>query len=102
MPKQGQRFEIKAFIKGLITEASPLNFPAEATIDEENFELRKNGTRERRFGMDFEDNYSLINIWRIKNMGNYYSYMRISTKKNNDKRNAWQSNDVSVSDYGCR
>jgi hypothetical protein len=52
MPKQNTRAEINTFVKGLITEASPLNFPANASLDEENFVLKRDGTRERRLGMD--------------------------------------------------
>ncbi len=42
------------FIRGLITEASPLNFPPDASSDELNFNLDKTGRRTRRRGMDFE------------------------------------------------
>ena len=34
----------------------------------------------------YQIKYSLIDTWRIENMGNYYSYMRISTKESNDKQ----------------
>lgn len=62
MPKKGSRVEINTFVQGLITEASPLNFPANASLDEDNFELNRDGTRDRRLGMDFEPNFSLIDI----------------------------------------
>src|SRR5690554_5614941 len=52
--KQQQRAEINTFIQGLITEASPLNFPENASKDEENFELNRDGSRNRRLGMDVE------------------------------------------------
>lgn len=51
MPKQGSRAEVNSFVKGLITEASPLNFPANASLDEANFELLRDGTRKRRLGL---------------------------------------------------
>lgn len=57
MIKKAVKAEVNSFIKGLITEASPLNFPENASINEENFELLLNGTRQRRLGMDFEDGY---------------------------------------------
>lgn len=57
MPKQAAKVEFNTFIKGLVTEASPLNFPENASLDEENFELHRNGTRTRRLGIDFEDSY---------------------------------------------
>lgn len=59
MVKPVTKAEISSFIKGFITEASPLNFPADASRDEENFELNVNGTRDRRLGIDFEDSYTL-------------------------------------------
>jgi hypothetical protein len=58
MPKQAQRANVNAFIKGVITEASPLNFPANASTDELNFEIKTDGTRRRRLGMDYEDGYN--------------------------------------------
>jgi hypothetical protein len=42
------------FVKGIITEASPLTFPDNASIDERNFILQRDGSRVRRLGMDFE------------------------------------------------
>lgn len=42
------------FVQGLITEASPLTFPENATIDEDNFILNRNGSRRRRLGIDYE------------------------------------------------
>lgn len=60
MPKQSTKVEFNTFVKGLITEASPLNFPKDASLDEENFELKRNGSRKRRLGFDFEQDYTLI------------------------------------------
>jgi hypothetical protein len=54
MPKNGTRAEVNTFVKGLISEASPLNFPANASYDEVNFELHRDGSRSRRLGMDKE------------------------------------------------
>ena len=54
MPKKSIKVEFKNFIKGLITEASPLNFPPEASSDEENFQLNRDGTRDRRLGLGYE------------------------------------------------
>lgn len=61
MPKAGQRVEVNSFIQGLITEASPLNFPANASKDEENFVLNTDGSRDRRLGMDYESGYVIRN-----------------------------------------
>ena len=58
MPKQGQRADFNNFIQGLVSEASPLNFPPNACIDEENWVFNRDGTLRRRFGMDFEQNFA--------------------------------------------
>lgn len=58
--KQAQRAEINSFVQGLITEASPLNFPENASADEENFVLNRDGSRERRLGMDLENNHEWL------------------------------------------
>lgn len=60
MPKQSQKAEVNSFIGGLITESSPLNFPTHASADELNFELKRDGSRHRRLGMDFEPGYALV------------------------------------------
>jgi hypothetical protein len=62
MTKKSVKVEVNNFVGGLITEASPLNFPANATTDELNFVLNRDGTRDRRFGMDFEAGYNLVEI----------------------------------------
>ncbi len=47
------------FIRGIITEASPLTFPENASIDEQNFVLQRDGSRLRRLGVDYEANHVL-------------------------------------------
>lgn len=60
MPKQSQRAQLNVFINGLISEANPLNFPSNASFDEENFELDRKGIRNRRLGFDLEGVGNLI------------------------------------------
>ena len=48
---------INNFVQGLITEAGPLNFPENASLDEDNMELFRNGSRRRRLGIDFETSF---------------------------------------------
>lgn len=55
MPRQYQPLEIKSFAKGLITEANPLEFPPDASIDEVNFDINNDKSRKRRLGMNLED-----------------------------------------------
>lgn len=52
--------EVNSFVKGFISEASPLNFPDKATIDELNFDLNIDGTRDRRLGFDIETGGSFL------------------------------------------
>ena len=57
MARQTAGVEVNAFVKGLITEASPLTFPDNASLDEMNMVINKDGSRRRRLGMDYEPNY---------------------------------------------
>lgn len=66
--------ELNTFVTGFITEASPLTFPANATIDEANFELLKDGSRKRRLGIDLEDDYVLVNTNSVLNSNNEIVY----------------------------
>lgn len=54
MPVSYQAGEFNSFVGGLVTEASPLTFPENASIDESNFVLDQNGSRRRRLGLDIE------------------------------------------------
>lgn len=47
------------FVKGLVTEASPLTFPENSSVDEENFVLNRDGSRSRRLGLDYEELHAL-------------------------------------------
>lgn len=47
------------FVKGIVTEAGPLTYPENASLDEENFVLNREGSRQRRLGMNFEDDFAL-------------------------------------------
>lgn len=49
--------EYRTFVKGLITEATALTFPENASLDEANFVLNRDGSRQRRLGMDYEVGY---------------------------------------------
>ncbi len=60
MPRQTSAVEISNFVAGLITEASPLTFPNNASLDEQNFVLKRDGSRRRRLGIDYEDSYSIV------------------------------------------
>lgn len=49
----------RTYVKGLITEASPLTYPEDTSIDEDNCLIFPKGNRTRRLGADFEDSYQL-------------------------------------------
>ena len=55
----GSEKQYYTFVKGLVTEASPLTFPENASLDEDNFVLERTGSRSRRLGIDFEAGYAL-------------------------------------------
>ena len=61
MAKQLSPVEQTTFAQGLITEANPLTFPVNASIDEDNFVINRDGTRQRRLGMNLEVGYQAIN-----------------------------------------
>ncbi len=60
MARSSSAIEVNKFIAGLITDANPLTFPDNASIEEENFILNIDGSRERRLGLDFEEDYTAI------------------------------------------
>jgi hypothetical protein len=49
----------RTFVRGIITEASPLTYAENASIDEDNFVLNRDGSRSRRLGIDYELDYLL-------------------------------------------
>ncbi len=57
MARQQAVAEINAFVKGLITEASPMTFPENASIDEVNLVPQRDGSRKRRLGINYESNF---------------------------------------------
>ena len=60
MPRQRAVSAVNQFIGGFNTEANPLGFPENSSLDEQNCELLPNGSRSRRNGFDFEPDYSVI------------------------------------------
>lgn len=52
----------RTFVKGLITEASPLTYPEDASIDELNTVLSRKGNRTRRRGIRYEESHKFANI----------------------------------------
>lgn len=52
----------RTFVKGLITEAGYLTYPEDASTDELNTILSRKGNRTRRLGIDFEDDFQLVDV----------------------------------------
>lgn len=64
MPRNAGAFVENSFIKGLITEATGLNFPENAVVDTDNCVFDETGRVSRRFGIDFETGHVLRTIDR--------------------------------------
>ncbi len=62
MARAGITKEINTVVRGLITEANLVSFPADASVRDENFVLNLDGSRQRRFGFGFEDGGKAIEI----------------------------------------
>lgn len=54
MPQSLTQKVVNTFVKGLITEAGELTFPADASVDELNCDLRRDGSRRRRLAAKVE------------------------------------------------
>ena len=88
MPKTSTKAEFNAFVKGIISEASPLNFPENASLDEQNFELNRDGTRRRRLGMDMESGGTLRTIthpeYLLQFIPDAFKWLDAGTQPEND------------------
>jgi len=77
MPQAEQIKPYVTFNKGLITEATELTFPVDASVDERNCELFLKGNRRRRYGINFETSYALTtlnittSVWRTAEVSTY-------------------------------
>jgi hypothetical protein len=56
MPQRISQKVVNTFVKGLITEAGELTFPENASVDELNCLLQRDGSRRRRLSVELEDN----------------------------------------------
>lgn len=54
MPRAQTTKLYRTFVKGLITEAGPLTYPEDASINEDNCVIYQAGNRSRRLGIDLE------------------------------------------------
>jgi len=57
MAKSSTKKLYNSFVRGLLTEAGPLTFPDGAALDLDNMVLNRDGSLQRRLGMDYDNNY---------------------------------------------
>lgn len=69
MPRSLAQRPIVSLVKGLITEASELTFPDNASIDESNCDLERKGNRRRRLGVAYETSHELSTFTFTGKMG---------------------------------
>lgn len=78
MPRQ-TGFQVENdFRKGLITEATALNFPPNAVVDTDNCEFEWDASVRRRLGLDFETGYHEKTIDRSNVVVNTYLWKNVS------------------------
>lgn len=58
MPRNVSTAIQNSFIGGFVTQATALDFPENAAIDQNNIVFSELGIAQRRFGMDFENNFT--------------------------------------------
>lgn len=78
MPRQSGVSVDNNFLGGLITEATGLNFPENSCTDTLNCKFNKDGSVERRQGIDFENDYSTKNINRSNVVVNTYLWRNVA------------------------
>jgi hypothetical protein len=66
MPQRITQKVVNTFVKGLITEAGELTFPEDASIDELNCLLNRDGSRRRRLAAKVEDS-NVLSTFTINN-----------------------------------
>lgn len=69
MARQKTSVEYSDFTRGIITEASPLTFPDNASLDEVNININRDGSRQRRFGMDWQASATDISVTTLATSG---------------------------------
>lgn len=57
MPRTASKVTVNNFVGGLVSDFHDLNSPPNTTIDEDNCDLDRRGSRRRRRGIDFESGY---------------------------------------------
>lgn len=85
MPQSLNQKVTNTFIKGLITEAGELTFPPDASVDELNCLLERDGSRRRREGINFEankiDSTFSVDDTEVVHTGTWYNVSGIPDKE---------------------
>lgn len=66
--------ELTNFVGGLVTDANPMSFPPNASLDEYNMIMKADGTRSRRLGMDIEADGEIISTLGYANSTSDITY----------------------------
>lgn len=75
MPRQTVPQIENTFTGGLITEATALNFPANAVVDADNCVFHPKGDVYRRYGLDYEVGYASKTVSRTGNAMSTYTWV---------------------------
>lgn len=79
------KVQINNFVGGLVTDFHELNQPQNTTIDEDNCDLDRKGSRKRRLGIDFETDYELSDDnWSSAEITDIYLGNSVWEAVNND------------------
>jgi hypothetical protein len=78
LPQQINLKPVNTFNKGLITEATVMTFPEGASSDELNCDLLKNGARQRRRGIVYEDNYQTFSSVQLGDLVHTETWTNVS------------------------
>lgn len=70
MPRSSGTSVENNFSKGLITEATAMNFPENSVTETDNCIFSKDGTVIRRYGLDYESSYAVTNYSTLSVMSN--------------------------------
>lgn len=69
MGRQKAPLQVNQFVGGINTESNPLNYPPNSSIDEQNMEILRDGSRKRRGGMNVENGYSSVDTGISEQVG---------------------------------
>ena len=60
MARTKGKAQVNNFVGGLVTDYQELNHPQNTTVDEDNVDITREGSRRRRRGLQFEAAYEVV------------------------------------------